>query len=278
MADRYPRPRGGFPGGALLVLVMTVVLVIAVVVVMSQDPPPPPAAADRTAPAGSTPPDDQPSLPPDWVQLTPEPEDTESPEPTVEPGVTAEPNGTPVSSGFATAGTPPTTSSPYSFTAVAGNGCAETAVAGSFAGFPAGSPVPSRLGGWRGSGCAGGLYWSVSMSGDANRDDDGVQVTWWFRTGTLTRGSCAFWVFVPGSDSATEVAGKPTFYQVIRGRDDATVVGTFTVDQTASRGSWVPAGRYALERGQIAVKLLNRGVGAQGARHAAAQIQAACGA
>ncbi|GAB2931135.1 hypothetical protein GCM10027280_18440 [Micromonospora polyrhachis] len=267
------RPRNGFAGGAILVLTMTIVLVVVLLVVMGQGTSPPPVEAGRAAP-GQTPAVDTgaepPTIPPDWLTLTPGVEVTQAPEATLPPDEPATP-------GHTGAPTPRTTASrSYGFTAVAGAGCAETATAGSVARYPASSPLVVMAGGWTGPGCSRSLFWSVPMSGAGDRSDTDIQVLWWFSTGTSATGSCEVWVYVPKAQREVDAAGKPTAYQVLRGRADATVVGTFTIDQTANRGSWVRAGSYRLERGQIAVRLLNQGTGAPGARHAAAQVQVGC--
>ncbi|GAB3158373.1 hypothetical protein GCM10027290_61470 [Micromonospora sonneratiae] len=288
--DPAPRPsRNGFAGGALLVLTMTIVLVVVLVVVIgsgSSTPPSTGAGATATAdPFLPGPGDDLPlsSIPPDWTALTPGVTDVTA-EPGVPPGdvVPAVPGrstepGQPVVPGRPVTATPRQTSTrQYSFTAVAGPGCAETAKSGAFAAFTAGSRAVTISGGWKGTGCSDGVFWSVPMSGEAGRDDAGTSVTWWFNTGTSAQGSCGVWLYIPRSDREADVAGKPTFYQVTRGRGDATVIDTFTIDQTATRGTWVKAGSFPLQRGQIGVKMLNRGAGTGGTRHAAAQVQVGC--
>jgi len=252
---------------------MTIVLVVVMLVVMGQGSSPPPVEAGRMAP-GQTPEasagSESPATPPDWLPLTPEVVATETPAATMPPDEPSTParTGAPIPR--------PTASRSYSFTAVAGAGCAETAGAGSVARYPASSPLVSMAGGWTGPGCARSLFWSVPMSGDGDRSDSDVQVLWWFDTGTSAAGSCEVWVYVPKAHREADAAGKPTTYKVLRGRADAMVVGTFTIDQTANRGSWVRGGSYRLDRGQIAVRLLNQGTGAPGARHAAAQVQVGC--
>lgn len=276
MTSSHSRHRNGFAGGMLLVLVMAVLLVVVMVVAMGQDPaPPPPVSGARPADVRTEAPETGAEAPPtylpDWVPLAPGPEASEDAGTPITPAAE-----TPTSNRPVTPAPQPTSARPYVFTAVAGDGCAGTATAGGSAVFPAGSPLVSMAGGWKGAGCAHGTFWSVPMSGDADRADSGTYVRWWFNTGTLTKGTCTVWVFVPKPARDLDAAGKPTFYQVTRSREDASVIGTFTIDQGAHRGTWVRAGSYPLDGGRLAIKLLNRGAGTGGARHGAGQVQVGC--
>jgi hypothetical protein len=114
------------------------------------------------------------------------------------------------------------------------------------------------------------------MSGNASTDDPLTYALWWFTTGSITRGQCTMWLYIPKPDDASDIAGHPSVYQVLHGRDDLTVRQTFTIDQTAHLGSWVSAGPFTFDNRQIAIKLVNRGTSTSGG-HAAAQVQAACG-
>jgi translation initiation factor IF-2 len=160
---------------------------------------------------------------------------------------------------------------------VAGAGCPVTANAGAFARYRAGSAVKLLAGGFAGAGCAG-WFWSVPMSGSATTDDPDTYVLWYFSTVPLSSGHCEIWVFVAQGSAPSDVAGKPTTYEVLRGRNDQRQTASFTVDQTANRGQWVDAGSFAFSGGQLAVKMVNRGSGAGGDRHAAAQLMPRCGA
>ncbi|MBB5874203.1 hypothetical protein F4553_007637 [Allocatelliglobosispora scoriae] len=271
------RTRNGLSGGLILVVVTSVVLVIALAVVLANRPGPPSVPAGQAgptaAPTSAAPFEPLPGLSPGWDPLTPD-----AP---VAPSDDDDGGGYPTASGspgpVRTSPTPrPVRSTAAAFTAVAGNGCAETATAGAFASFTAGEPVTNLAGGWTGTGCAAGRFWSVPMSGDAQRDDESTAVTWWFKVGGVTQGRCEVWVFIPKPAKETEAAGKPTHYYVTRGRGSTTVVGQFTVDQPDSRGAWAFGGTFALTGGQLAVELVNRGAGAGGARHAAGQVQIGC--
>jgi hypothetical protein len=167
----------------------------------------------------------------------------------------------------------PTRSASNQFVAISGVGCRATAEAGHYITYPAGSVPDTRRGGWGASGCAG-VFWTVPMSGNA-QDDPHVYVLWWFAPNGMTHGSCDVMVFVPNAARPEDAAGHPTVYVVLRGRDDHTVVGTFSIDQTVNRGRWVRAGRYSLDNGQIAVKMINRGTNSTD-RHGAAQVWVEC--
>jgi len=161
------------------------------------------------------------------------------------------------------------------FSAIAGRGCPDTSVAGSFAAYTPRTPIVSLGGGFSGYGCTGG-FWSVPMSGSADTDDPNTYVMWWFMTGSVKHGSCKVWTYVPKPADPADVAGDPTNFAVLRGRTDATMVGSFTVNQPAEQFSWHFAGSFPDDNGTIAVKLLNRGTGAGGAHHGAAQVLVNC--
>jgi translation initiation factor IF-2 len=93
----------------------------------------------------------------------------------------------------------------------------------------------------------------------------------------LDKGHCEIFTFVPQAASAQDAAGNPTVYQVVHSPTDQRQTGEFSVNQTANRGQWVDGGAFAFDHGQLAVKLGNRGTGAGGARHAAAQLRLRCG-
>ncbi len=162
---------------------------------------------------------------------------------------------------------------PSRFTAITGVGCAATAQAGYHIAYPANTVPDTRRGGWPANGCLG-VFWTLPMSG-TTVDDPDTYVVWWFAPAGMAGGSCDVMVYVPRPDHPQDAAGRPSAYLVLRGRDDATVVGDFTIDQTINRGRWVSVGPYPLDNGQIAIKLINRGVGVND-RHAAAQTALSC--
>jgi hypothetical protein len=162
-----------------------------------------------------------------------------------------------------------------SFVAVTGGGCPAATNASYFAAYPAGSPVANLSGGWVNGKCTD-RFWSVPMSGSADRDDPGTYVLWWFTTAPVTSGDCEIWVYVPKTARAADVAGDPTRYDVLRSNEDRSVIGTFSVRQVANRGSWVKGGTFGFDGGRIAVRLNNRGDGGGGARHGAAEVLTRC--
>ncbi|WP_031069240.1 hypothetical protein [Streptomyces sp. NRRL WC-3742] len=124
-------------------------------------------------------------------------------------------------------------------------------------------------GGWSSDGC-NGTYVSMPMSGAANKDDTGNSVVWSFSNlGNVT--SCAVAVYIPASGDAKNVGGNPSVYTVSSG-------GSFNINQTAYRGSWVNAGTFPYQGG-LSVTLHSRGVdwgGNQYAHHAASAVRATC--
>ncbi|MEC4020232.1 hypothetical protein [Streptomyces sp. H27-D2] len=133
-------------------------------------------------------------------------------------------------------------------------------------------------GGYSDSGCTG-VFASVPVSGDRNKDGNS-RVMWWWEPGPGSR-SCAISVYVPRGPSDRDVAGRPTTYDVLTDPfDPTTKVGGFTVDQIAHRASWVGVGTFAVKGGKIGVKLLDRGddasSGMPDAHHAAGQMKVNC--
>ncbi|MGW2868022.1 hypothetical protein [Kitasatospora sp. NPDC001225] len=130
----------------------------------------------------------------------------------------------------------------------------------------------NNSGGYSGDGC-NGTYASMPMSGNANKDDNGNSVVWTFTVDKVT--SCTLSVYIPASGDVKQVGGNPSTYTVQSGGGQ---VGSFTINQTASRGSWVNNGPFTY-RGPISVTLHSRGVdwgGSSGAHHAASAVRATC--
>ena len=116
---------------------------------------------------------------------------------------------------------------------------------------------------------------AMPMSGSATRSDPQAYAVWWFKTGAVTSGQCSVSVYVPAG-SARDVAGRPAYYQVVRGKNDMRVVRQFTVNQAANHGRWVNAGAFPVSNGVFALRLVNRGVDAHGEHLAAAQVKVSC--
>ncbi|WP_371521990.1 hypothetical protein [Kitasatospora sp. NBC_01300] len=134
----------------------------------------------------------------------------------------------------------------------------------------------NNSGGYSGDGCNGG-YYSMPMSGDANKDHDN-SVVWTFSTGSVTTGTCKLSVYVPNSGDVKAVGGTSSLYTVQSGSGS----GSFNVNQVGNRGQWVTVGPFQLNGGKLAVTLHDRGQDWQGsdkntyAHHAASAIRANC--
>lgn len=181
------------------------------------------------------------------------------------PGAPAQPggNGTP-SSGAPKSGDKANT---VSVTALAGPGCSDANGSG-YREIGRYSDWHTRTGGSPASGCSG-RFTTVPMTGARNKDGAN-SVLWTFQTGKVQSGNCRLAVYVPDG-GIKDVGGAPAYY---------TVGGaSFTVDQTANRGSWVDAGAYPVSGGSLTVQLHDRGIdydGRSGAHLAAAAMRATC--
>ncbi|MFD4656753.1 hypothetical protein ACFWP2_14135 [Kitasatospora sp. NPDC058444] len=132
----------------------------------------------------------------------------------------------------------------------------------------------NNSGGYSGDGC-NGTYASMPMSGDANKDDNSNSVVWTFTVDKAS--SCTLSVYIPGSSDVKQVGGNPSYYTVQSGGGQ---IGSFSINQTASRGSWVNQGPFSY-RGPISVTLHSRGLDWSGstetfAHHAAGAVRATC--
>jgi hypothetical protein len=171
----------------------------------------------------------------------------------------------------------PTT--PKTYTAVAGEGCTQTADHGYFRSGFASDWRTRGSGGLTTDGCHGAVV-AVPMSGDARRDDNDNVIVWWFRTTPVTTGSCALSVYVPDTGNDSDSAGKPAHYLVFR-TDNASgaTAGQFDIDQTANRGRWVDAGRFPTG-GKLSVRMVTRGIdfgpGRDGAHLGVSALRAIC--
>ena len=262
--SRPPQPANGrMLGGAATVLVTTLFMAIVLAIVATQWPRTAPLAVTGSPGATSTAPRTvEPT--PQWTQVTPDPEG---------PPVERTPAPTPTPSGLT--GTPWAVPPTGGFSAVAGDGCADTAVAGSFAAFAAGTPITNMPGGWLDANCVG-MFWSVPMSGNATRDDPTVYVLWWFNVERYLAGQLRLLGVHPQRTARHRRGGAP---HALPGdtwshrRDGDRQLHHRPTGQPRLVGIW---GDLALRDGQIAVKLVNRGAGTGGARHAAAQVKIGC--
>lgn len=294
---REGQPRRGWPKWSepVAVLLATALLVTLSLVAVSRWVPGrpatgsgPPTAAE--AGGGQVPP--QPTPPPDAKQVPAQPESPDVPAPSTgypeptwpavpeQPSVPEEPGpGYPQETPSAPDrfGEPEPEPPPpgASFVEIAGAGCPETDSSGSYVAHRPTSAVQTLTGGWSAPGCRG-TFWTVPMSGSATEPDSHTYALWWFRTGQVTSGHCVIWMYVPDGERENDVAGEPAHYHVIRARDDTTTVGSFSLDQTVNRGRWVAGGRFVLDSGEIAIKMLNQGEAAASERLGAAQALVEC--
>ena len=170
---------------------------------------------------------------------------------------------------------------PARYTAVAGEGCGQSADHGFVRKGVDDSWYLRSHGGPTTDGC-NGAAWAVPMSGDAKKDDRKIVVEWYFTTGAVTSGSCLVSVYVPNTGVADDSAGRPAHYAVYGSVDaTGTPLGQFTIDQTQTRGRYVDAGRYPAS-GHLSVRLTNRGVdfgeGRDDAHLGAAAVRVTCSA
>jgi translation initiation factor IF-2 len=132
----------------------------------------------------------------------------------------------------------------------------------------------NTTGGMTGSGC-NGTYYSVPMSGDANKDDGDNWVRWTFTVDSI--GSCDIAVYIPASGNVQQVGGNPTLYTVNNGNGG---IGSFSISQVNNQGQWVDEGNFPYS-GSISVTMHSRGQdwassGQTHARHAADAVRATC--
>jgi len=183
------------------------------------------------------------------------------------------------------ASTAPTAPRP-TFHAVAGYHCTNTAAAnyhevGRYTDGRAGW-ISVSSGGYKGSGCTG-AFDAMPMSGSATKDDPSAYAVWKFSTGPVISGHCSVSVFDPSDTNIQHNGGRPAVYFVYNSFTDPSAhrIASFSIDQTAHRGHWVGAGTFPVTRGQLIVKLVNRGLDWVGdtktyAHLAAAQVSVTC--
>ncbi|WP_406288832.1 hypothetical protein [Embleya sp. NBC_00896] len=113
-------------------------------------------------------------------------------------------------------------------------------------------------GGLGSTGC-GDDFWAIPMSGSATKDDSSVAAVWAWNVGAAK--SCSVQVHVPGGSTWRDAAGKPAFYQVLdTDSGSAPVRQTFTVDQTAHRGTWIQGVSLPVNNGKVVLRMVNRGL------------------
>ncbi len=121
----------------------------------------------------------------------------------------------------------------------------------------------------------------VPMSGAATIDDLDNVIVWWFKTGAVTRGTCGISVYVPGTGTTLDSAGDPATYRVFNSTSiSGTAVATLTVKQTTNQARWILAGTVPITNGQLAIRMMTRGIdwgtGRTGAHLGASAIRTTC--
>ena len=149
----------------------------------------------------------------------------------------------------------PPSAPPATVTIVAGPGCAKPAGGGYDA---SGSGADSGWGGngsggWGGDGCNGSMQ-SMPMTGDSTNGSN--RAVWSFGSGTAGFASCSVSVYVPWDGKATDTGGTAAEYQVSAGAS----VTSFTVNQNATHGQWVPLGPVAVGGNTVTLRLLDHGI------------------
>ncbi|MGW0858480.1 hypothetical protein [Streptomyces sp. NPDC002690] len=116
------------------------------------------------------------------------------------------------------------------------------------------------------------------MSGSSSTRDTDTYWLWKFNYGaSFSSGTCSVSVYVPNNPSKTYVGGTPSRYALYNSiHSGGTSAGSFTIDQTAHRGSWVSAGSWKVSGGPLTIRLVNTGTGADFAHHAAAPMRLSC--
>lgn len=166
------------------------------------------------------------------------------------------------------------------FAATTGESCPATARAGYYTEGRDSNWYNRAKGGWTGDGC-GGRVLAIPMSGEAAVDDNANVIVWWFKPDTLTAGSCAVSVYVPGTGDPMDAAGAPAHYKAYASADaGGTLVGEFDVDQTSHQGQWVSAATLRLTGGRLSIRMVNRGIdwgtGRDGAHLGVSALRIAC--
>jgi hypothetical protein len=153
---------------------------------------------------------------------------------------------------------PPKPSPQPRFSAIAGESCPQTSSSGYWnRGWYRDWYVVSR-GGWNSDGCTGRML-AVPMSGYASRDDPNTVIIWWFMV--PVQATCGVSVYVPDTGNVMDAAGAPAIYFVYgTAAANGSPTGQFNIDQVHNQGRWVDTGKYPASTGQLAVRLVNRGI------------------
>jgi hypothetical protein len=162
---------------------------------------------------------------------------------------------------------PPSAPSPATFAAMAGEGCANTTTVNNW--YTNGQ----NANWWTGSGgssLCGSHALAMPTSGNPAQDS-GAYIVWWFETAPVQSGQCTVDVFIPNNAQTTATAAR---YKFLAGRHDATILVSYTVNQTAYKGKWLRFPPVSITGGGIAIHLADRG--AAGLYLGAAQARVDC--
>lgn len=203
-------------------------------------------------------------------------------DPTNPPGLAGAAADAPATDATASTDSPATPAQPPpvpTYTGVGGESCPQTSTAGYY-NHGWSTDWYSGTGGWTADGCTGGSI-HVPMSGNDTSDDLDNVVVWWFLTGPVSQGSCAVSMYVPKTANPLDDAGAPATYAVFESKSmTGTPVATLTVDQTTSQGKWASAGTVTVTDGQLAIRLMTRGIdwgdGRDGAHLGVSAAKVAC--
>jgi hypothetical protein len=165
------------------------------------------------------------------------------------------------------------TKAPTAYTAVSGWDCG-TGDHGFEAFGRTADWVTVDTGGWTRDGCRG-TFESLPMSGSATKEDPQQYALWWFTPGNAYN-RCTISVYVPDSGDRNDAGSVSAQFSVLTG-PGGTPYASFVIDQLRHPGEWIDDGTYPINQGQVAVKLVDRGVPVRsGARLAFAQVRATC--
>lgn len=116
----------------------------------------------------------------------------------------------------------------------------------------------ASTGGFGGYGCSG-RYESMPLNG-TNSHTDNRYMVWWFDTNKVSAARCDLWIFVPKAADSADTAST-AYFAVIPSKTSTKTLGTFSVNESATRSSWAYGGKWTMSDGRLAVKLLDRGAG-----------------
>ncbi|MBX7266389.1 hypothetical protein KIF24_10370 [Micromonospora sp. Llam7] len=163
----------------------------------------------------------------------------------------------------------PTAASGPDYDAITGLGCIRDGTQGYYTqGQSLSGWRTASTGGFGGYGCSG-RYESMPLIG-TNSHTDNRYMVWWFDTNKVSAARCDLWIFVPKAADSADTAST-AYFAVIPSKNSTKTLGTFTVNEPATRNSWAYGGKWTMNGGKLAVKLLDRGAGRASAAAALAK-------